>query len=153
MSVAKLRRARTKLKENYVDLRAEQPMIAVTARQVDDLLGEVAVGSKDYNSVQPLVDGEVSRFMGFTFVPIQDVVPTRTATTELTNGTTNASGTVRQCPVWVKSGMHFGSWQDLVITINNRPDKNNIKQIHGCMTMGGTRVEEGKVLALECAES
>lgn len=153
MSVAKLRRARRKMKENYVDLRAEKPMIAVTAAQVDDLLGEVAVGSKDYNAVQPLVDGEVSAFMGFTFVPIQDVIPTRTASTELVAGTANAQGLVRQCPVWVKSGMHFGSWQDLVITINNRADKNNIKQIHGCMTLGATRVEEGKVLALECAES
>lgn len=153
MSVAKLRRARRALKERYVDLRAEKPMIAVTAAQVDDLLGEVAVGSKDYNSVQPLVDGEVSQFMGFTFVPIQDVIPTRVASTELVPGTTNAEGLVRQCPVWVKSGMHFGTWQDLVVTINNRPDKNNIKQIHGCMTLGATRVEEGKVLALECAES
>jgi hypothetical protein len=30
-----------------------------------------------------------------------------------------------------------------------RPDKNNIKQIHGCMSMGATRLEEGKVLDLE----
>lgn len=153
MSVAKLRRARRALKERYVDLRAERPMIAVTAAQIDDLLGEVAVGSKDYNAVQPLVDGEVSQFMGFTFIPIQDVIPTRTAATELVAGTPNANGLVRQCPVWVKSGMHFGSWQDLTVTINNRPDKNNIKQIHGCMTLGATRIEEGKVLALECAES
>lgn len=152
MSVAKLRAARRTLKERYVDLRAEQPMIAVTAQQIDDLLGEVAVGSKDYNAVQPLVNGEVSRFMGFEFIPIQDILPTRTASTELVDGTANASGVVRQCPVWVKSGMHFGSWQDLIITINNRPDKNNIKQIHGTMTLGATRLEEGKVLALECAE-
>lgn len=153
MSVAKLRRARRALKERYVDLRGELPMLAVSAQQIDDLLGEVAVGSRDYNSVQPLVDGEVSKFMGFMFMPIQDAIPTRTATTQITQGVTNPNGVVRQCPVWVKSGMHLGNWQSLTITINNRPDKNNIKQIHGCMTLGATRVEEGKVLALECAES
>ena len=49
--------------------------------------------------------------------------------------------------------MHFGMWDDLVITINNRPDKNNIKQIHGTFTAGATRLEEDKVFMLEWLEA
>ena len=64
--------ARKLLKKRHVDLRMSQPYIAVTSEQIDDLLGEVAVGSFDYNAVKPLVDGEVSRFMGFVFVPYED---------------------------------------------------------------------------------
>lgn len=138
MSVAKLRAARKLLKKRHVDLRREQPKIAITAEQADDLLGETAVGSADYNVVKTLVDGEVNRFMGFEFVPIEDIIP--------------LDGTTRSCPVWVPSGHHYGSWQNLAITIGNRADKNNVKQVHGSFTADATRLQEGKVLSLECTE-
>lgn len=151
MSVAKLRAMRKLIKKRHLDLRTRKPYIAVTAEQIDDLLGEVAVGSSDYNSVKPLVDGEVSQFMGFVFVPYED------------NGT-SAGGkgiptfvdtgpvTVRQLPVWVPDGMQYGSWEGLVVTINNRPDKNNIKQLHATFTGGATRLEEDKVFQLQVIE-
>lgn len=149
LTVAKLRSLRKLMKRRHVDVRSVRPCIAVTAEEVDDLLGEVAVGSSDYNAIKPLVDGEVNTFMGFNFIPYENDgdgldgkgIPTRAD-----------SGTVRQCPVWVPEGMHYGSWEGLVITINNRPDKNNIKQIHGTFTGGATRTEEGKVFCVEAKE-
>ena len=152
MSVAKLRAARKLLKKRHVNLRTQRPYIAVTAEQTDDLLGEVAVGSSDYNAVKPLVDGEVSQFMGFTFVPYED-------NGNAQNGrgipTTTVAGpaTIRRCPVWVQDAMHMGQWDGLSIIISPRPDKNNIKQAHATFTAGATRLEEGKVLALEVVES
>jgi len=152
MSVAKLRAARKLLKKRHVDLRMSQPYIAVTSEQIDDLLGEVAVGSFDYNAVKPLVDGEVSRFMGFVFVPYED---NGTSVEGKGIPTTTVAGpaTIRNLPVWVQDAMHLGMWEGLTITINNRPDKNNIKQIHGTFTAGATRLEEGKVLQLQVVES
>lgn len=151
MSVAKLRALRKLMKKRHLDLRTVRPYIAVTAEQVDDLLGEVVVGSSDYNSVKPLESGEVSGFMGFNFIPYED------------NGSSLAgkgiptfvdgSDTVRQLPVWVPDGMHYGSWDGLTIIINNRPDKNNIKQIHATFTGGATRLEEGKVFQLQVVEN
>lgn len=138
LTVAKLRTARKTLKQRHVDLRMERPNIAIEAEGADDLLGETQVGSADYNSVKPLVDGEVSSFMGFTFHPIETIIPTRTD-----------SGTIVQAPVWVPSGMHRGTWDDLTIIIGPRADKNNITQIHATFTAGATRLEEGKVLKLE----
>lgn len=151
-TVAKLRAVRKLIKKRHVDLRTYRPYIAVTAEQVDDLLGEVAVTSSDYNAVKPLVDGEVSQFMGFTFIPYED-----NGNAENGKGipTTTVAGpaTIRRCPVWVQDGMHFGAWEGLTIVINNRPDKNNIKQIHGTFTAGATRIEEGKVFEVQAVET
>lgn len=150
MSVAKLRALRKLIKKRHVDLRTVSPMIAVTSEQIDDLLGEVAVGSSDYNAVKPLVDGEVGRFMGFNFVPYEDNGNSqngRGIPTHLDTG-----DTIRDCPVWVPDGMHFGLWDSLEIIISPRPDKNNIKQIHGHFMAGATRLEEGKVFQLQCVE-
>lgn len=149
MTVAKLRSLRKLIKKRHVDIRTVKPYIAITSEQADNLLGETAVGSSDYNAVKPLVDGEVSMFMGFQFVPYEDDgdalegrgIPTH-----------SDSGTIRECPVWVPDGMHYGTWQSLSIMINNRADKNNIPQIHGTFTGGSTRLEEGKVFKVECKQ-
>lgn len=143
--LSKLRSLRKLIKKRHVDLRTTKPLIGVTAEEIDDLIGETTTNSIDFNSVKPLVDGEVSTFMGFTFVPYEaymgNAIPTHDDT-----------GTVRECPVWVPDGMHFGLWQGLTVTINNRPDKNNIKQIHATFTAGATRLEEDKVFKVECKE-
>lgn len=145
MVLAKLRSLRKLIKKRHVDLRANKPLIAVTAEEIDDLLGETTTNSIDFNAVKPLVDGEVSTFMGFNFLPYEKYLGK--GIPEYTDGTT-----VRQCPVWVPDGMHFGMWDGLTIIINNRPDKNNIKQIHASFTAGATRLEEDKVFMLECKE-
>jgi len=139
LTVAKLRSLRKLMKKKHIDMRAYKPYIAVTAEEVDDLLGETTVTSMDYNSIKTLVDGEVNMFMGFVFVPYEDYggkgIP--------------FSNPTRSCPVWVPDGMHFGSWNELAIIISPRPDKNNIKQIHGTFTAGATRLEETKVFCVE----
>lgn len=150
LTVAKLRSLRKLMKKRHVPLRTMKPLIAVTAEQIDDLLEEVAVTSSDYNAVKPLVDGEVSAFMGFTFLPYED------------NGNSlrgrgiptfiDGADTIRRLPVWVPDGMHFGTWQDLTVIISPRPDKNNIKQIHATFTAGATRVEEGRVFQVQVKE-
>ncbi len=146
LTVNKLRALRKLMKKGMVDMRTVKPYIAVTAEEVDDLLGETSVTSSDYAAVKALVDGEVGMFMGFIFVPYEDYggegIPSHIDTAQF----------IRECPVWVPAGMNFGTWQDLVITINNRPDKNNIKQIHATFTCGATRVEEDMVYKVECLE-
>lgn len=140
LTFAKLRSLRKTMKRRFLDLRGVKPMIGVTAQQTDDLLGETVVGSHDYNAVKPLVDGEVSSFMGFQFIPLEGVIPAPTAN-------------VRDLPAWVPSGMHFGDWQSFQLTIGPRPDKNNIPQLHGCASFGATRVEEGRVFKVQVADT
>lgn len=145
MSLAKLRSLRKLIKKRHIDLRGVRPLIAVTADQIDNLLGETTTTSIDWNAVKPLVDGEVSGFMGFEFVPYEDYMG-KGIPTFVDTGPVN----IRQCPVWLPDGMHFGLWDDLTVIISPRPDKNNIKQIHATFTAGATRLEEEKVYQLQC---
>lgn len=144
LTFAKLRSLRKAMKRRYLDLRSEKPLIAVTAEQTDNLLGETVIGSHDYNAVKPLVDGEVSSFMGFTFIPAEGALSPDNGL--LTGGN-------RLVPVWVPSGMHFGNWEGFVLTIGPRADKNNIPQIHARFSAGSTRVEEGRVFQVLCTDA
>lgn len=143
-TLLKLRALRKLMKKRNLDLRSIKPLILVNAEAIDDLLSETQVTSSDYAAVKALVDGEVQYFMGFQFVPFEDYngrgIPFVTGTNP------------RHSPAWIPDGMHYGTWQDLVITISNRPDKNNIKQIHGTFTAGSVRLEEDKVFALDWVE-
>ena len=142
-TLAKLRSLRKLMKKRNLDLRTIRPLILTNGEAIDDLLGETQVTSSDYAAVKALVDGEVNYFMGFGFIPYEDY-----------NGKgIPAVSTVRTSPVWVPDGMHYGSWADLTIVINNRPDKNNIKQIFGTFTAGATRLEEDKVFGLAWVEA
>lgn len=151
-TVAKLRALRKLMKKRHLQLRMTKPYIAVTAEQIDDLLGEVAVGSNDYNAVKPLVDGEVSQFMGFVFVPYEDN-GTASGGKGIPTNAVAGPATIRQCPAWVPDGMHYGAWDSLSIVISPRPDKNNIKQAHATFTGGATRLEEDKVFMVEAVET
>jgi len=142
LTVAKLRALRKMFKKRHVDLRSERPALLVTADEIDTLFGEVAVTSSDYNAMKPLVDGEVSQFMGITFVPHED-------SKEATSIPQNAGGTERQLPAFVMSGMHYGAWSEIAFNFDRLPTKNNIHQIHGNFMAGATRLEEGKVLRVD----
>lgn len=147
MVLAKLRSLRKLIKKRHVDLRAVKPLVAVTAEQIDNLLGETTTSSIDFNAVKPLVDGEVSVFMGFMFVPYEDYMGHGIPTYEDTGPVT-----IRELPVWVPDGMHYGSWEDLIVRVSDRPDKNHIKQLHATFTGGATRVEEGRVFKMEVVD-
>lgn len=147
LTVAKLRSLRKLMKKRHLDLRGVKPYIAVTADEADDLLAETQVGSSDYNAVKPLVDGEVSMFMGFVFVPYEDSGDN--ADGKSIPQAAGGLGTIRSHPVWVPDGAHFGTWDGLEIVISPRPDKNNIKQAHATFTAGATRLEEDKVFKIE----
>jgi hypothetical protein len=120
-------------------------MIAVTAEQTDNLLGETVVGSHDYNMVKPLVDGEVSSFMGFTFIPAEGAL-------SVENGL--LTGGNRLCPAWVPSGMHFGDPGSLhahdraARRQEQHPADPRLLQLRRA-----TRVEEGRVFQVLCADA
>jgi len=138
LTVAKLREAKKILMENEVDVEMDPLYIALTAAQMDDLLGTTEVTSADYNTVKALVQGQVDSFMGFKFIH-----------TELL-GVNAASA--RRVIAWAKSGMHLGMWNDINSRIDQRADKSYATQVYVKGTFGATRTEEGKVVEILCAE-
>lgn len=138
LTVAKLRAARKLLLEAHVDLKAETPLIAVTAQQMDDLLGETEVTSADFSAVKALVSGDIDTFMGFKFIH--------------TEGLDVDGSSYRMCPFWVPSGMHMGMWNGLETKIDERADKEYTVQVFMRMTIGACRTQEGKVGRILCTE-
>lgn len=136
LTVAKLRTARKILLTNEVDVAMDPLFIAVTATQMDNLLGTTEVTSSDYNTVKALVQGNVDTFLGFKFIQ-----------TELLG--TDGSGD-RRCIAWAKSGLHVGIWNDITTKISERADKSYATQVYVKGTFGATRTEETKVIEIIC---
>jgi hypothetical protein len=136
LTVAKLRTAKKILTANEVDVMNDPLYIAVTAQQVDDLLGTTEVTSSDYNSVKALVQGDIDTFMGFKFVNIERLG-------------LDGSGD-RRCFAWAKSGLHVGMWNDINSKITERADKSYATQVYVKGTFGATRTDEKKVVEIIC---
>ena len=136
LTVAKLRQARRILMTNEVDVMVDPLYIAVTAVQLDELLGTTEVASSDYNTVKTLVSGEIDTFLGFKFIQCERLG-------------TDGSGD-RRCIAWAKSGMHLGMWNDITTKISERADKSYATQVYVKGTFGATRTEEKKVVEIIC---
>lgn len=138
LNVDKLLRAKRLLAAAHVDP-SEEIYCAVSARQIEDLLKQAQVVSSDFNSVKPLVDGKVTRFLGINFIPTERL---------------EISSSIRRVPVWVKSGMHLGIWGDTETDISQRKDLSSQPiQIYSRFTKGATRVEENRVVEIQCYEA
>lgn len=137
LTIAKLRKAKEIMDKNEVDP-TERRYIALTAKQVTDLLKTTEVSSADYNTVRALVQGEINSFMGFEFVR-----------TELVRTNTSSH---RRCVAWAQSGLLLAVGADITVDIGPRRDKRNSTQVYVSASFGATRMEEEKVVELICAE-
>lgn len=140
LTIAKLRKARKRLGLDENDLDREMPVMAITANQDDDLLGIVESASANLNMLeQPhIVDGKVQRLMGFTFVRCNRLPK---------------SGTTRSCPVWIKSKVVLGVWQDIRTDMFNDTSAANTPVIRIDAVMDATRIEDKGMHIVECTEA
>jgi hypothetical protein len=102
------------------------------------MLGTVQVTSKDFNQIQALISGEVDYYMGFHFVQ----------TTELPK-----ASRIRSCVAYCEGGLILGDWEEVKLTVDRLPTKNNEIGIIGRQTLGATRLQEKKVVQIDCQES
>jgi len=134
LTVAKLRAARKILRSRNIP-KNEPLFIAVTATEIDDLLGTTEVTSVDYNNVKALVDGNVDTFMGLKFIH-----------TELLED----DATTRSVPVWAKNGMLVAANPEMEVDIGPRRDKRNSIQVYVSGNFGATRMDEDRVVNILC---
>lgn len=157
LNIAKLRRAKRILMEGLVDVDNDQLVAVISARQHDDLLNEAQAISLDYNTKPVLVDGKISAFMGINFivseripgaagfnVAINPSIPTGSSDGQYTTGSRF------MVPVFAKSGMALGVWNDITTSIDRRPDKRNSFQVYVTGTFGATRLEERRCVIINC---
>jgi len=137
MSLAKLREAKKIL--DLADVDPSIPRyIACGPDQIEALLADTNVTSSDFNTVKALVQGEVNQFMGFNFI-----VSNRLSKT----------GDIRSCFAWAEDGLALAVGRDVMARIDERSDKGYATQVYYCMSIGSTRMEEEKVVQIDCDEA
>ncbi len=140
LTVSKLKEAKRLLMQANVDLATEEIWMAINATNHDTLLDEIEITNADYNGGEAVLkEGRVMKFMGINFMHTQ----------LLTTGTDDASGTSTAIPVWCKSGVHLGIWNDITTDISTRNDLQGIPyQAYAKGTFGATRLEENKCVKI-----
>jgi len=152
LNVRTLRAIRKKYSQNEAD--GEQINLVVSAQEIDDLLGQTEVTNSQYNTIRALVNGEVNSFMGINFIRLERLPYTTAAIPfDPTNGSVGAgAGSIpvgaRRCVAFTSSAGVFGIPSDLKGRIDVLPQKHYSTQIYTSMSMGGTRLEEAKVMEI-----
>lgn len=139
LTVAKLREAKRILMAAEVDIEMDPLTIDVTSKQHDNLLAEIQVISLDFQDKPTLVEGKVTRFLGFNFKHCELLA---------TDGSS-----YRRVPAYAKSGMCLAMWNDITTDISQRKDLAGLPmQVYVYGAFGATRVEDKKVIEIKCAE-
>lgn len=144
LTVEKLIEARRLIAQHAGMIRGNLHCV-VNSSALHNLLGETEVASFDYNSVKALVRGEIDTFLGMKFHTVKDGILPGTA-----DGTDTDPVLVY---VYLEDAMGLAVGQDIQVRISERVDKSYATQVYACMTMGSVRIEEEKVVRIECVQS
>jgi hypothetical protein len=138
LTVAKLREAKRMMMAAEVDMENDPLTVAVKAKQHDNLLAEIQVISLDFNERPVMVEGMVTRFLGFTIKQ-----------TELVQADATPFDRI---PAFAKSGMVLAQWNGITSDISQRKDLAGLPwQIYVYGTFGSTRKEAKKLVEIKCA--
>ena len=144
LTVEKILHARYLLEDADVDLDDPENMVcmAITPRQHLDLMNQSKVINGDYfkGDGRAVLENGKLRYYAGTRIIVTKFVPT--------------DGTYRNVPMWVKPAMKLGIWADVKTQVDPRPDiRGRPFQAYVTMSINATRVENGKVIKIECTES
>ena len=114
--------------------------LLVTSYEITDLLQTTEIKNSDFNTVKALAAGQIDSFCGFKFI----VLPP----SSVTNGIITRASNVDYCMAYCKSGIMLGIKSDIETRIDERKDLNYSTQFWAEMIIGGVRLEEAKVIAV-----
>jgi len=142
-NVAKLRAGKVALGTAEVDFDMDEIITVCREVQHDNLLNEVQIISSDFNGGDRpvLKEGRIERFLGINIKTCE----------RLQTGTDDIAGTSTMVPLYAKSGMHLGIWNDIENSIGQREDlRGKPYQLYSVGTFGATRIEEKKMIRVWC---
>lgn len=139
LTVAKMIEAKRVMRKLQVPVDEEQLTWITNSQGESDLLKQAQVVSTDFSDKPVLVDGKVTRFMGWDICYSERLA---------------VSSSARQNIAFVKSGAYLGVWKDVENNIARRQDLESLPyQLYTMMTSGATRLEPGRVLQVLCADT
>jgi hypothetical protein len=137
LTLAKLIQAKEILDAGDVDPSIPR-YIAVSPKQITNLLNSTTVTSSDFNTVKALAMGEINSFVGFNFI--------------VTNRLGVDGSAARRVIAFAMDGIKLAVGREPTARIDERADKSYATQIYYAMTLGATRMEEKKVVEVLCTE-
>jgi hypothetical protein len=140
LTLGKLRRAAFIMDDNSVPDSGR--VFIGGASQKQNLLRSTKVNSSDYAQIKALVNGEVNSFLGFDFIWFGNAVTTMLP----------VASNIRDCFACHRDGMELGIGQ-IVTDIGQRRDKSMSWQVYAALTVGATRLEEARVIKVQCDET
>jgi hypothetical protein len=137
LTKAKIIQARALFRTNEADdVAGEELYFAYTAGELQDVLADTTLTSADFMAVKALQEGNINtKWCGFTWVPSQRLPV--------------AAG-ITSCFAWAKSGIVLGIGADIVSRVGEDPGKSFNTRIYAKMSIGAVRVEEEKVVQVDC---
>ena len=136
LNLAKLLAAKEILGLGDVD-KEEPRYICVSPKMLTALLNTTEIKSIDYNTVKALVKGEINTFCGFTFIE-----------TNLLPANLTADG--KFAIAWAREGLLLATGADISTRVTERADKSYAVQVYASQDIGATRMEDVKVIRIDC---
>lgn len=139
LSVAKLIEAKRIFRHYHVDIETDPLTLVIGSKQESDLLNQAQIVSTEFNDKPVLVDGKVSRFLGFDIVVSERL---------------QTASNVRSVLAIAKSGMYLGMWRDTTNRVSIRNDLSGEPfDLYTAASYGATRLEPGRLLEIQCSDT
>lgn len=122
---------------NDVDIEAEEIYCVVNSVAAEKLRQAGIYISNDYMADKPLSGKKLPSYAGINFVQYE-AVPSY-----------SDSGTVYKLPIFAKSGVGLGKWEETKVRVGELPNKNYAWSVFMEFALGATRLEEAKCLSIE----
>lgn len=137
---AKLVQARKLFRANEADeVEGGDLYLGYGAEALEDLLNDTTLTNSEYNTVLSLQNGTFTGGTLFGFKPIPYEGFGKVATT-------------RSLVAWEKAGITLGIGANVMTKVAERPDKSFGVQYYAKMSIGAVRVEETRVVQIDCTE-
>lgn len=116
----------------------EELFFVYGSEAMEDVLVDTTLTSADFMAVKMLNEGNTSgKWCGFNWIPSEQCAK---------------SGTTRSLVAFAKSGLCLGIGQDIVTKVGEDPGKGFNVRVYTKLSIGAVRVEEEKVVEVQCTE-
>ena len=154
LTISKLIEARGMLMKNevlnYNEGGISDVYVVCSHRQIENLLNSVQVQSVDYNAIRALVEGQVHHFMGMNFIQTELLPSKVQAAADITGSSDITSDRVL---VFQTNALGLCIWKDITGEIAPRADKRFSLYTYAEMTVGATRLDEKRMVEIECNQA
>lgn len=128
---------------NYVldskDVEEDGRVLVYSSKQLQNLLQNVdQVNNVLYSDVRALMEGRITKFMGFHFIKTE-LLP--------------VVSSIRTCVAYQKNFLKLGIGEDMTTKIDILPEHSHTIQVRSKMLLDATRMEEEGVVNIFCDES